>query len=190
MSSTNRGGKRHVSDYYVTPIPVVVKMLHELRKDCPQALEGWILDPCAGGDDNTPMSYPTALKEMGVHPWQITTVDIREDSKADIKADYLSWKPPYKYEMIITNPPFDQALEIIEKALTEVVDGGLVVMLLRLNFFGSDKRFSFWQQNMPAHTYVHYKRISFTGGPTDSIEYMHCVWQKGLKTCATQLRVI
>lgn len=56
---------------------------------------------------------------------------------------------------------------------------GFVIMLLRLNYFGSQKREEFWEDNMPAKCYVHRKRMSFTDeGGTDSIEYMHAVWQK------------
>ncbi len=51
-----------------------------------------------------------------------------------------------------------------------------VVHLLRLNFFGSEKRNTFFQSNMP-DVYVVPDRISFTGdGKADSIEYMFAVW--------------
>ena len=33
MSSTNRGGKRNVSDYYITPQPIIKNFLFELKKD-------------------------------------------------------------------------------------------------------------------------------------------------------------
>ena len=189
MSSTKRGSERHGSDYYVTPIPVVERMVENLTEDFPDALEGKILDPCAGGDENTPMSYPQALVGMGVRPQQIHTVDIREDSRADTIADYRLWTPPHKFDLIITNPPFDIAQEIIEKALTEITPDGLVVMLLRVNFFGSDKRFDFFQRHMPERAYIHHKRISFTGKGQDSIEYMHAVWS-ATKHKETKLRVI
>ena len=83
------------------------------------------------------------------------------------------------------------AREIIGKALNDVKDGGLVIMLLRLNFFGSRARFSFWEKNMPTFCYVHNERIGFTdNGTTDSIEYMHAVWIKGERQKFTKLRVI
>src|SRR6185436_12119156 len=82
--------------------------------------------------------------------------------------------------IIITNPPFNLAQEIIEKALADVADDGLVIMLLRLNFFGSKGRAEFWKKHMPIKTFVHSQRMKFTNtGGTDSIEYMHCVWLKG-----------
>ena len=48
-----------------------------------------ILDPCAGGDSVHDMSYPIALIES-CGALNIETIDIRIDSRAEIKADYLT----------------------------------------------------------------------------------------------------
>lgn len=204
MSSTNRSNARdsHKSDYYITPQKPILDVLSYLIGDnkgmnelCDfydeeteeiKPLE-W-LDPCAGGDINNEMSYPKALKKYGITP---TTFDIREDSKAEFKLDYLNTEIyDGKFDVIITNPPFNIATKIIEKAFQDVKEGGFIVMLLRLNFFGSKDRKKFWENNMPIVTFVHHKRISFTNGSTDSIEYMHCVWQKGVKQDYTKLVII
>jgi hypothetical protein len=81
-------------------------------------------------------------------------------------------------------------------------------MLLRLNFFGSQERKSFFDKYMPEWAFVHRKRISFTDkkdkdgyvvldkyghakrGSTDSIEYMHAVFKKGYKPEYTKLVII
>ena len=196
MSSTNRGGQRAVSDYYKTPVYAIMDFLGNASKDEPSLFDftnKLILDPCAGGatKKNESMSYPEALKKM---PTTLTTVidtiDIREDSPAGITTDYLTWKTEPVYDIIITNPPFALALPIIQKALSDVHDGGLVIMLLRLNFFGSKERFQFWQTTMPIYTYVHAKRMKFTQAGSDSIEYIHAVWQKGNYPKFTKLRII
>lgn len=204
MSSTNRSNARdsHVADYYVTPQKPILDVLSYLIGENkgynelldfydPQTEEikplKW-LDPCAGGDVNNDMSYPKALNEYGITP---ITFDIREDSKADFKFDYLNTELyDGKFDVIITNPPFNIAKEIIEKSLEDVKEGGFVIMLLRLNFFGTKDRKQFWENNMPVMTFVHHKRISFTKGATDSIEYMHCVWQKGINQNFTKLIII
>ena len=195
MSSTNRSSARdfHVADYYVTPIKNINDFIISFQKDY-GSLGSIILDPCAGGDSINPMSYPTALSNNGYT--NIETLDLRADSLATHAGnDYLttSWPtimstPP---DCIITNPPFNLALEIINKALADVVVGGYVVMLLRLNFFGSKGRKPFWTHNLPMCCYVHSERMRFlnTGG-TDSIEYMHCVWKKGTSFNSTELRII
>lgn len=207
MSSTNRGYDRHATDYYVTPKDAVLDFFGVWLDDLmgefwddqlsvgtnPEKAK-W-LDPCAGGDTKTLighlMTYPTVIREE-FDPEILDTIDIREDSKAEIKHDYLSWdKGENKYDVIITNPPFYLAQEIIEKALKDVVDGGYVVMLLRLNFFGSNQRFPFWEKQLPVWCYVHHRRFSFTDdGKTDSIEYMHAVWQKNNSPAFTMLKVI
>ena len=182
MSSTNRGYSRHKSDYYVTPQWAIRDMWKEVSELIHPNI---ILDHCSGGDSNHEMSYPSVISN-------IITNDIRKDSPSDYHEDYLKWKLTFKPDLIITNPPFYLAQEFIEKALNDISEEGVVVMLLRLNFLGSQKRFKFWQEHMPNYTFVHSKRLSFTDdNKTDSIEYMRCVWipsqrHKG----ATKLRVI
>ena len=94
------------------------------------------------------MSYPTAIKNIYGN-CEIHTYDLREDSFAENKCDYLKEKLPYKPNIIITNPPFAIATDIIEKALQDVNDDGYVIMLLRLNFFGSQSREWFFEKYMP-----------------------------------------
>lgn len=222
MSSTNRSNarKEHVSDYYVTPIPDIELFLREFNK---RIVLGWdkckILDICAGGNDEIkdvngirelyhPMSYPTAIHNVFGN-CNVNTIDIREDSLAITKGDYLTMNiKDYKPEIIITNPPFAIATDIIEKAINDVVDGGYVIMLLRLNFFGSEERKPFFEKYMPEWCFVHRKRMSFVDkkdnigcvefnkegkpkkGSTDSIEYAHFVFRKGTKPDYTKLVVI
>jgi hypothetical protein len=191
MSSTNRSDSRdyHISDYYITPIEVIKEFLNKFIEIEGKYIFKAVLDPCAGGDVNHPMSYPSALELFGIKG-NIDTVDIREDSLAQLKADYLKLNiEKQKYNVIITNPPFNYALEIIEKALNDVTEDGFVIMLLRLNFLGSKKRKPFWDANPPKYIFVHSKRISFFGNTTDSIEYAHFVWQKNNKN-PTQLFII
>jgi hypothetical protein len=212
MSSTNRSNARdtHVSDYYVTPHKPIRDVLNALAQEehCDigsDLFEDYsvlerrkikkgirFLDPCAGGDQHNQMSYPSVLKEYGVNPNKIDTIDIREDSKALFKLNFLNADFSYLFtpDVIITNPPFNIAQDIIQKALSELPLGGYGIFLLRLNFFDSKKRKEFWQSNMPILTFVHRDRISFTNGQADSVEYMHCVWKKGVKQNHTKLIIV
>lgn len=195
MSSTNRSISRdsHVADYYITPQDKIVEFLQAFETDCKIFCDNKIkiLDPCAGGDASHPMSYPSAIQSLyGDIGHTIQTIDIREDSLAEEKTNFLNAEIESNPDVIITNPPFNLALDIIKKSLNDVKDEGLVIMLLRLNFFGSNERYPFFLENMPKYAYVHHKRISFTNGATDSIEYMHAVWQKGSKNKSTLLKVI
>jgi hypothetical protein len=194
MSSTNRSNVRdfHVLDYYVTPIEPILQFFERFCEEdyLYTSKNDVFLDPCAGGDIDNEMSYPKALRKFGFDG-VIETIDIREDSLAQRKENFLKFQEPYKYDVVITNPPFNIALDIINKSFDVVKDGGFIIMLLRLNFFGGQKRKEFWKENMPLYSFVHSKRMSFTkNGSTDSIEYMHCVWKKGLRTKSTKLFIV
>ena len=193
MSSTNRSDARdkHIADYYVTPINKINEFLEGFKKhEDVFNKEVFILDPCAGGDEINVMSYPTALNEFNGN-LKIDTIDIREDSRAKVKGNFLEIDTKDKYDVIITNPPFNISLDIINKALDDVKEGGFVIMLLRLNYFGGKVRRNLWENNMPKYCFVHNKRIGFlNNGKTDSIEYCHMVWQKGYNPEFTKLKVL
>lgn len=196
MSSTNRhnADKRHIADYYVTPVDDIVKFLSAFDEEVTLNIWGrQILDPCAGGDELHAMSYPKALKEYYAIKDEdiIRTIDIREDSLAENKSDYLHTKLNYKPFVIISNPPFNQAIEFIKKALDDVADDGYVMMLLRLNFLETKARKDFFDNYMPSWIFVHHKRMSFTdAGGTDSVAYCHMVWKKGSYPKFAKIRVI
>ena len=140
------------------------------------------------------MSYPVTLMSVWANNDNIHTIDIREDSRARMKWyywNYLEFNLNWVYDIIITNPPFNIAQQIIERALLDVKEWWYVIMLLRLNYFWSVWRFPFWKKNMPHSTYIHHKRMSFTDDwKTDSIEYMHCVWKRWEKNTSTKLYII
>lgn len=190
MSSTNRSNARnqHIADYYITPQWAIQDFLNEFQHiNSNKNIK--ILDCCAGGDLQHEMSYPIVLKQYDYK--YIDTIDIRQDSLADIKTNYLTYNCKNQYDMIITNPPFNLALEIIQKALNDVKNNGFVVMLLRLNFLEGKNRFDFWQKNMPSYIFVHHKRMSFTNDrKTDSIAYAHYVWIKGQMNKFAKIKVI
>lgn len=175
MSSTNRGAERNKDDYYVTPTWLVMEFLQHYLKDYPLKEGAMILDPCAGGDEHTGMPYPFCLAMFG---YNAITQDIRLDSPAALKGDYLtSPAAPYQYDLIITNPPFKHSVDIAQKAFNE---GKTVALLQRLNWIGSDWRQPFWREAPLKHVYAHNKRASFTpDGQKDSVEYAHFVFEKG-----------
>ena len=185
MSSTARKADRNPDDYYVTPHWIVEQFLAATMPDahkpkCPQILGDKILDPSAGGCDKYPMTYPTVLNSMGLG--DVETWDIREDSRAEkVGIDFLQTQGKGEYSTMITNPPFSLSEQFVYKALEHVSDFGLVIMLQRLNWLGTKKRFSMWH-TLPLHSvFVHHKRPGFNPekpNATDSIEYAHFVFCK------------
>lgn len=204
MSSTNRGGDRHAADFYVTPDWAIHDFLYALSGDDPNEI-GWrngtefyqrmssgisILDPCAGGDTKTDMAYPKVLRDGETRQlpgWplikNLTTVDWRQDSRAEHRGvDFLMWQPTHTFDMAITNPPFAIAQEIIDRCFQVIAPGGIVIMLLRLNFFGGAKRFGWWKKNMPTVCYIHSERIGFLEHmQLDSPDFIEWRSKKGAK---------
>ncbi len=171
MSSTNRRlGVRSKHDHYETPRYTLMSLLAHHQIKYP------VLEPCAGYG-----SIANILKSNG----EVVTNDIDSDMPCDYNFDYLNGAFSNEFETILTNPPFNVALEIIEKALCDVIDCGSVIMLLRLNFMGSQKRKSFWIFSPLKHVYVLSNRPCFVNRKSDSTEYAWFVFQRGYTGEAT-----
>lgn len=89
--------------------------------------------------------------------------------------DYLQTQ--YNHvDVIITNPPYSLAQEFVTKALGEA---DVVIMLLRLGFLESMRRFEFWDKYPLDHLITLSKRPSFTDdGKTDGSGYAYFIWDK------------
>lgn len=198
MSATGRGSERNEKDYYRTP-DWIIKNFAEWANKHLSAVSWWdkhdvrCFDPCAGGDPENPvMPYPEYF-DVAYRQFFLTN-DIRADSSAGLKGDFLgSHFDKYKerFDIVISNPPYNQAQEFIERGLEMVKEDGYVIYLLRLNFFGAQKRLEFFQKHMPVYTVVSSKRPKFVEGKqTDATEYCHMIWQKGNYPKHSKLYVI
>jgi hypothetical protein len=174
MSATGRGAVRQPDDFYETPAWVTRALVPKLK---PLRSRARILEPAAGAGAITGVVRKWAPDST------IYAVDIdgerltKAEANVRIESSFLDYRAS-GFDLAITNPPFSLALEFIEHALGFVHTGGEVAMLLRLNFLGSKKRAPFWKSH-PCDVYVIPKRPSFTGGGTDSCEYMWAVWGPG-----------
>lgn len=188
MSSTNRGTQRNKDDYYITPEFIIKNFANWARYNLshfiwPVRHDIKVFDPCAGGSLEYPiMPYPVYFgKELLDYRLFWRTNDIRTDASAELCGNFL--RPDYdkyrnRFDIVISNPPYNQAIEFIHRGLEMVRQGGYVIYLLRLNFFGTQSRAEFFKYHMPKYTVVSSKRPSFTKRGTDSTEYAHFVWQK------------
>jgi hypothetical protein len=116
-------------------------------------------EPCAG--DHRLVKF---LQNEGL---SVSYSEIQEDK------DFFAWDD--NVDLILTNPPYSIAQEFIEHALPRAQ---CTIMLLRINFLGSVKRYDFWKNNRPDSLIVLSNRPSFTGSGTDSTEYAWFVWQE------------
>lgn len=185
MSSTNRSSDRKPYDFYPTPKWCVDRLLDEV------VLPGgrW-LEPGAGTG--------SIIKAVNARRQDVrwTAVEINEDAAWDLDkipgvtrvypSDFMTLHPLHEinsapFQVAIGNPPYSRAMEFVEKSFAYAQT---VVMLLRLNFLGSEERASFLR-GYPPDVYVLPNRPSFTGKGTDSIEYAWFVWSSPTKSSGT-----
>ncbi len=164
---------------YQTPAWVVDLLLNE------NPLIGTeILEPCAGSG-----TIVEVIKQRRPRA-RVTAVEVRSEEENSLWlsgadevhiADFLTWKPAaVQYDTIITNPPYRNAQEIIERCFDIADSGTQIIMLLRLAFLESQKRFAFWQKYPVSRLYVLSERPSFTGRGTDATAYAWFVWGKSI----------
>lgn len=156
MSRQVTGIRDNHTDYYPTPEWCYNNL------DIDYSLFNTALEPCAG--DGRIFEF---LLDKGLDTdfCEITEgIDFFEYSK--------------KVDLILTNPPFSLAQEFIEHSLS-IAD--TVIMLLRINFLGSQKRLDFWRKYPPTALHILSKRPSFTGKGTDATDYAWFVWDKSNK---------
>lgn len=169
MSSTSRGSDRQEDDFYATPEWCVYALLHTINLPGGEWLEPAVGDGAIVGAVN---------KQRTDVKWAVNDIMFRGfDEKYGIKqlnyvydADGIDFDK--SADVVITNPPFNQALDFVKGAMK---DGKIVVMLLRLNWLASKARNRFLIDNPPS-VYVLPKRPAFINGRTDSCEYAWFVW--------------
>lgn len=162
--------QRHEHDWYVEP-PECVEKLVEVEQDfgCSQ------LDPCCGRG-----TIPTVFLEKGFATIEcrdlidrgMTHPILRQRFK---QADFLNSHKDKKWDCIITNPPFKDAVPIIQEALK--VTNYKVCALLRLAFLESKRRTEFFKNAPLARIWVMKDRVTMYRGD----------YQGSKKTSGTQV---
>jgi hypothetical protein len=163
------------SEYFPTPGWCV----HRFIERATFLPKGTWFEPCAGNGDIIQGVGDIRKSPIYWHANELRSEcepALRKLANQVVIGSFLDWKvepnAPRQYDVIITNPPFSLAMEVILKSL-ELAD--YVCMLLRLNFLGSADRHSFFREMMP-DVFVIPERPSFDGKGADSIEYAWFVW--------------
>ena len=178
MSRSLKREPRRPNDGYMTPRWAIRAVLPKLS-----LYEGMnILEPCAGDG-----AVLAELQDVGQDPADLFAVELDADIAASTQARFPGVKVRCqdalalpdtldgRFDLVITNPPYKLAWEILHRAFKLVEPGGQIVLLLRLNFLASQKRAEWMRDNAP-DVYVLPRRPSFTGGGTDATEYAWMVW--------------
>lgn len=194
MSATNRGAERHIDDAYFTPAWATKRLVHWWEGNGPKRNGIW-LEPCVGSgaivravmestDPNISKFRPTdwRVNDINNMPRDMPLVNNYVISDFTIWSDWRGAEAAKgSYTVVISNPPFNLAEEIIRKAM-EFTD--TVVMFQRLNFLGSAKRCRWLQARTPTVLVLPNRPsmgLNKKGKPgTDATEYGWFVWDTQL----------
>jgi hypothetical protein len=107
---------------------------------------------------------------------------------ADFLTTSLAGWASQDVKVVITNPPFQLAMQFIRRAI-EVAPLAQIAFLLRLNFLASEERAEFMQEYAP-DIYVLPNRPSFVHGATDMAEYAWFVWPPAATIASVGARAV
>lgn len=192
----NSDKKRAINDVYLTPRGMAKATLDLLPE---RFIPKNILDPGMG----------TGIwGEACYNKWNVKSVGVEIRSKENTNAKYSNayrdtyyeddfthytslypkdWQVIGKYDLVIGNPPFSLAEDFIRESFRWLAPKGYLVLLLRLAYLASEKRYlSLWKDYPLKELHVSSRRPSFyyeeTGAKgTDGEEYAIFVWQKEWK---------
>lgn len=181
------GHERSDGDYYATR-PELAKLACEtLRNDfiaTPQAIlePSSVLEPGCGAGTWLPgirSTWPNA-DVLGIEKNEDLAVYARQQGFTVEQRDLLEGGLG-TYDLIVGNPPFGIADELIPMLLTRLRPGGVLALMLRLNFFeGQDRYERLWRIYPATAAYPLPARPGFTpNGATDGTGYMLCCWKQG-----------
>lgn len=169
---------RREYDFYPTPTSITLDLLDWLEWEFWQHIIDYkptVFEPCVGhGDMIKPIAdrYEEQLTILtnDVRPMVYPGQYVADAVKSDI------WEHIGEVDVTITNPPFNQALPIIENAFNH--SRLAVFALLRLSWLEPTKgRSPFLQHNPPDYIRVYGSpRPSFTGKGTDSVTVAWMIW--------------
>lgn len=153
---------RRKHDFYPTPGWATKVLLDH----CDELTDNYgAIEPCAGDGDIANILRP--------HYAYVETSDIDESRKVDKICD-ARYAVCLSKETVITNPPFNQAIEIVSNFVNQ---GVKAAFLLRLSFLEPTEARGKWLSDNPPRGLIILPRISFTGdGKTDSVTCAWMVW--------------
>lgn len=163
------GRKRNTpTDLYQTP-PHATEALLRVEQ-----FKGEVWEPASGRG--------AIAKVLEGHELRVTSSDIMLDGYGHGGVDFLDPGSFRRVDNIVTNPPYRDALQFVEKALTCV--DRKAAFLLKLTFLESRRRKSFFECSPPSRVWVFSDRLTMwpdgdekpsNGG---TIAYAWFVWDK------------
>ncbi len=164
----NGGGSasnRVSNDHYTTPRECTVALMNFLK------LTGmpYIWEPACGKGDIS--------KVLIDYEAFVYSTDLMDYGYGETGIDYLTAEAPEDVDAIITNPPFNLAVEFVNKALA---DAPLVAMLFKSQFWHAKARIPLFNRTTPKYVLPMTWRPQFMEGKTTSpvMEVCWTVWER------------
>lgn len=176
LGSSNHTNKdRNQNDFYATD-PKAIGQLLELEE-----FDNNIWEPATG------MGHIALyLKDKGYNVKMSDLYDYGVES-CESDVDFLKCNEKFNGD-IITNPPYNIAMEFVTHSLKLIPEGNKVAMFLKIQFLETDKRYkNIFKDNPPKVVYVSVKRHvcksdgDFTKDLASAVCYCWFVWEKGYK---------
>lgn len=166
--------ERAEHDYYATDPEAVQKLLDI------EEFDRYVLEPCCGDGH---ISKVLEANNYDVESWDLIQ---RSYEKQSGTRDFLQYNPkPRNDRDIITNPPYNKAMEFVTHALDISMESVKVAMFLKLTFLEGGKRKELFSKYPPKKIYVFRNRVDcWKNGlkpekPSRAVCYAWFVWEKG-----------
>lgn len=156
LAGGNSATERAEHDFYATDPVAVNKLIHSLEKDGLIPTDGPLscLEPCVGNGN-----IVKAYSALYASTW--TCVDIVDRGYPNtIVTDFLTWRSPNTYDLILTNPPYSFAAEFIERCMNMLTESGMCCMFLKLQFLEGINRKALFDKYPPKYIYVFRGRMA------------------------------
>jgi hypothetical protein len=169
--SNNNNHDREVNDYYATD-PKAVELLLDIED-----FSGGVIWECACGEGH----LSNAMINKG---YEVYSSDIINRGYGDV-FDFLDKKNIEWNGHIITNPPYKNANDFIEKSLNIIPDGYKIALFLPIRYLEGKKRKTLFTKYPPKIIYVSSSRIKcaingeFDKVKSSAVSYSWIVWEKG-----------
>ena len=174
-ASNHTDKERQNEDYYATD-PIAAEWLLKIE-EIPRDKPIW---ECAAGEKHL-------SKVFEEHGYKVRSSDLIVRTEDVEQLDFLTSNETWD-GTIITNPPYNQAVNFIQKAMESITEGNKVMMFLKVQFLEGKSRKKLFEKYPPKTVWVSSSRITCAkngdfeymkanGG--SAVAYAFYVWQKG-----------
>ena len=176
-ASNHTDKERQNEDFYATQ-PLAAELLLQIE-DIDKKKAIW---ECAAGQKH----LSNVFEKYG---YKVRSSDIVVRTEGIEQLDFLNQNEKWD-GTIITNPPYNQAVKFVEKAMETVSDGNKVIMFLKVQFLEGKSRKKLFEKYPPKTVWVSSSRImcakngnfeEMVAGGGSAVAYAFYVWEKGYK---------